>query len=1403
MSSRTRALAYACALAAVLACWLALPAAASAASATLLPNAVFADNANVVVNGCVAPKSQCIDEAIPGSVNDADTLQGAVAGSHAIEFDLTTTTSVYRLHAIEIRLRARCLTASATRTIGVGIFNAAGVQQGTTETFTVTDAWANHIGFVRSLALTQTDVDGLRARITTGGCSSGTSAVSALSLQATYAPLVTDEVLVPNALRSGSAGALLGCASSWTCINQTLGTGDGSYVENTVGCGGSQTAAYELTSPAYRVREVTSVRQGARAQMENVFGSSTVEAQVFWTSGNTTNYSGAVNSGGAWQTREAGATSVSLDEAQIGGAYVQVRMIMGTCVKERIADVNVKATYGRGSTISGTALDAAGGGRWSECDGSSTNVAIAVDGVVQQHVACDATTGAWTGGFLGGQDSIVTAFLDDATIANNGGATYVKLLAASSDLAGITLTKGEVRMKNESVTPISLADLAGDDVALDTDIPLTLGAGTVNIAGNATLVVAQGTLVTEDTTVTTPRIRVETGGVLDVYAGHQLVLTGSGTGACTAGTSARPLCANAAGATVDDLDVRYTGTAATNIDGGAWYGTLQLQPTAGSPTYQLGSADDASLTVRGDIVIGSGAHAVTASTTTFSPRVEVAGEVVVQAAATLSGSGTDTLHIALALRGGGDVHLTDGSVSLGSASTSNVSMLDATGAGATWRFATLAAISGLMPNTVTIPATSRGVEANILFVGYPTLTFPATLTTTAMTTVLTVHSALYIDTSGRFEAPPLAILNGDAYNYHEFIPGTGTVRFAGASTSAIIADPASTGSFYDLEVVGANKVVETDSDLLVHHSLTMTGTSCAAPATLRATAPGPVRTIYNAGATSNMTFASFVDMAAEQPIDATSGGGTGTTTNITFGTPCTAPNAARVDGQDASGGLANTVAGSTAFPISTMNQMTGSADRQRTRVMSTPLDNVTGLWHLDSLTNPIADEWHAANAVAGSPSLSIDQGSFAPTTSAAGPSGHATAATFSGSDRLETPPGAATAVFDAPSFTVETWFRTSSLANGQPNPEPILVERGSWWLNRQFTLYFDQSTNTLHAAIGAANTAWDMNIGAAPYLDGAWHHVALTVVADAALPGPGEMRLYLDGEERAMRTFTGAQNTWAGITNNRLLVGEGQNGPGTKFVGDLDEIRVSSVARTAAEIRGYVATRQAHATTLWETASSTGDLLTPTCVAAARCADVPYAGPVLPDEGRWYVQQQLRTPEGLWSAWSTAAPFETRAAISVGAIPAMAFGSITPGTSATASTTATVTCGAPSGCDVFAQGYSDTVALDDGGVNSVPRHGVVEPAAPASWGTGVADGMGISVASTTSGKDTGRWGTGIVHTDTANLAYLGMTRTPSLLASSTSSGVESVVIAGRVNAPPGTAVGTYTGLMTVVAVPNL
>lgn len=143
-------------------------------------------------------------------------------------------------------------------------------------------------------------------------------------------------------------------------------------------------------------------------------------------------------------------------------------------------------------------------------------------------------------------------------------------------------------------------------------------------------------------------------------------------------------------------------------------------------------------------------------------------------------------------------------------------------------------------------------------------------------------------------------------------------------------------------------------------------------------------------------------------------------------------------------------------------------------------------------------------------------------------------------------------------FTVDLWFRTSNISGSN---EPTLIMREGAGPIRNFNITFVRSTGILTVAASAANgTEWkNVATAGSPYVDGQWHHVAATI------NGSREMRLYVDGIRRGgIQTFTGdIDNPTVPIDIGNYLCGTCDRG----FSGDIDEVRVSNVARDDAQIR--------------------------------------------------------------------------------------------------------------------------------------------------------------------------------------------------------------------------------------------
>jgi len=152
-----------------------------------------------------------------------------------------------------------------------------------------------------------------------------------------------------------------------------------------------------------------------------------------------------------------------------------------------------------------------------------------------------------------------------------------------------------------------------------------------------------------------------------------------------------------------------------------------------------------------------------------------------------------------------------------------------------------------------------------------------------------------------------------------------------------------------------------------------------------------------------------------------------------------------------------------------------------------------------------------------------------------------------------------------------------------------------------------------------------VNTPAAPYVDGHWHQVALTVDAGNTL------RLYADGKLADSSVLAGATDA----PSRSLYIGHWGGGNGS-WSGQIDDVRYSSVARSAAEIAGSFETRQPHGRPIGDSDPSDTGVAIAACTNGARCADVVYGATGTSNSltgGRYWVESKVRAGAGQWSAW--------------------------------------------------------------------------------------------------------------------------------------------------------------------------
>jgi hypothetical protein len=222
----------------------------------------------------------------------------------------------------------------------------------------------------------------------------------------------------------------------------------------------------------------------------------------------------------------------------------------------------------------------------------------------------------------------------------------------------------------------------------------------------------------------------------------------------------------------------------------------------------------------------------------------------------------------------------------------------------------------------------------------------------------------------------------------------------------------------------------------------------------------------------------------------------------------------------------------------------GQTDLGGNAMRPAPVTGLVGDWPMNGSTIDISA---TANPI------SPLGGGTAPTW-VAGSTANGQALRFDGVDDFATIPD--NPALNLAQFTVDLWFRTTTISNVS---HPVMVGKGNCGSGTQcnYELYFEQATNEIHSDLTVGGTYRNTTASAAGLLSGAWHHAATT--ADGT-----NLRLYVDGVLVDTTPLGGA------VDQNVLPLTLGnQTGLSNDFQGDIDQLRVQSVVRSAAEIHSY------------------------------------------------------------------------------------------------------------------------------------------------------------------------------------------------------------------------------------------
>ncbi len=1047
------------------------------------------------------------------------------------------------------------------------------------------------------------------------------------------------------------------------------------------------------------------------------------------------------------------------------------------------------ATY----AITGNALDADGGGGWSQCNGATQNLALDVNGFKPIPTSCAAGTGAFSIQARTQPGDLLLVFMNPSS-AGDKGATYSLGPAVAGPVSGLVIARGQVRVSTAPSGTMTPTIMSRYDSSISTwhagepDIPVDVTTTAVTATSAELMIESSSRLL-----VSTRRVDVaaiDLAGQLDVGANAVSVASSGTNSSCTAaiGTSV-PMCIRSGGAFASTAasTFDYLGTAATDV----WpttYGVLRVLPAA-SPTYRLGvSGSSDPIVAQGGLAIGTGTsgQAVIVDTSAYAPNVTVTGAATVARYATLSGSGAGTILVNGTLTGLGAIDLTGGTVQVTTPESVASPTFGGTGGVAwTWRFNDLVvdlAASTSSNRTVVVGALgTMGVRGN-LAIGASSSTMAMTLDLDTNDPTFDVDGDLTIRARGRLTASSMATpgalsIGRDFVNDSDtasgFTASGGRVDLDGATTGTVRGTRNTTFATLAIQPVAAKQVrFDTSRNTTVSGTLLASGGSCQITVDLQSTSAG-VATALNVTGTAVLEYATIRDLTTSVAQTAYRTGDLGNTSGWTYsgGCPYLGATDMYVDDANASAGSTHPTTIVSATPhLSFRNRIGQAANAQQVEVLSTPLDDVVALWHMDSTPGVVQDS--TANdldlTLSGSPATVSGATNFQQAMDLNGTSQYATSAV---SGLLQLPS----------SFTVEAWIKPDSIGGTR-----TIVERGdAGGSNRNFALRIVGGNLQARVTRAAPTTDVTVSATATGLDDGAWHHVAMTM--DAGY----QLRLFRDGTEVGTTTNVGGA-AWSSAAAASI----GRSSAGSDyFDGAIDDVRVSSVAHGATEILGAVKTTQPHATSVW----TSGQLAT-TCSDSARCGDVIYGGSSLQlNDARWYARVRMRQTVGnSWSAWSGADWFGTTVWTYSITIPdgAPAFGSVLPGTTVTTSSRLEVATTDPDGYQLLANDPDDDG--DFVGTSTIPRWSS-EPTSPGAWPIGTPVGFGMTVLSATGGKNPA-WGAGTTLQDVSLLNWIGLRQatmgTLHERTSDTGGTPDTVVVGFRLGtsgtAPPGSYASTVT-----------
>lgn len=276
---------------------------------------------------------------------------------------------------------------------------------------------------------------------------------------------------------------------------------------------------------------------------------------------------------------------------------------------------------------------------WSTCDGSTSNISLAINGVGVGSTSCDNSTGAFsfTVSNPSAANQVVVVYFD--TNGGDKGALYTKNNDTTSDITGLTLTKNRIWIQSESSESITNTNINVFDQTNDSDIPAASDGTNMDADTGTEIHINTADVYAPGGNVNIDNIHLE-----GTYTGasETLTLEGSGTGACTTepGTI-RPLCIEGGTFTATSNTTSFQGTTNSDVEA-TTYSVLQFNPASGTPTFYLNT---------GSIAVGNsftltGAANIIVDAETSDPNLDIGGNVTIGSGDEFQASSTGNFNVA-------------------------------------------------------------------------------------------------------------------------------------------------------------------------------------------------------------------------------------------------------------------------------------------------------------------------------------------------------------------------------------------------------------------------------------------------------------------------------------------------------------------------------------------------------------------------------------------------------------------------------------------------------------------------------------------------------------------------------------------------------------------------------------